>query len=70
MSEIESTHRDHASDETRAEHEAYEPPRITSLGTVGELTSGGGGGPGDVDSVSNAVAAQGRRDASANAPIA
>jgi hypothetical protein len=60
MTEIESTDRDHVRDGKPGEREAYEPPRITSLGTVDELTTGGGGGPGDADSISNAPAAKGR----------
>jgi hypothetical protein len=58
MSEIESTHRDHADEGTLDGRETYEPPRITSLGTVDELTSGGAAPGGDVDSVSMGGAGQ------------
>jgi hypothetical protein len=60
MSEIESTDRRHPDDGTLEGREAYEPPRITSLGTVLELTGGASGGTGDVTGISNASAAKGR----------
>ena len=52
MNEIESTDSDHAREGTLEERDAYEPPRIVSLGTVDELTSGGAGGVEDVDTLS------------------
>jgi hypothetical protein len=60
MSEIEPTDRGHAGQGTLEERDAYEPPRIVVLGTVVELTSGGGAGGGDAGCVSSALAAQGR----------
>jgi hypothetical protein len=60
MSDIESTDSDHAREKTLEERDAYEPPRIVVLGTIIELTSGGGGGPGDTNSISTADAARGR----------
>jgi hypothetical protein len=69
MSEIESTDRDRADEGALEGRETYEPPRITSLGTVDELTSGTSGPRGgDGGDMSIGIAAKGRPDASANAP--
>jgi hypothetical protein len=71
MTEIESTDRDHVRDGKPGEGEAYEPPRITSLGTVDELTTGGNAPGGDTGSMSIGGAADGtRRHASGSAPAA
>jgi hypothetical protein len=49
MSDTESQDRHAAPPE---ELESYEPPRIETLGTVAELTTGTGAGGGDTDTIS------------------